>query len=405
MFRSTRLLWAASVTLLTCAGAVEAQSVWVGTWAAAPMAATNLAGEFAQDRTLREIVHVSVGGARLRLVLSNEFGMTPLMLGGAQVALSTGRGSIQATRSMVVTFSGRLDVAIPPGALVVSDPVALNLPPLSDLAVSLYVPGQRLGTVTVHGFANATAYEAGGNQIAASQLTGAREMQSWLFLKGVDVESAANKRSTGAIVALGDSITDGARSTPDANLRWPDVLARRLQDNPATAGLGVLNEGIGGNRILHDGAGPDALARFDRDVLAQAGVRYVIVLEGINDIGHATDPRAPIDVVSAQDLIAGLSQLATRAHLRDLKILGATLTPFVGAGYQSAAGEQIRRTLNQWIRTTRELDGVIDFDRVTSDPAHPGMFLPQADSGDHLHPGDAGHRAMGESIDLNLFSR
>ncbi|MDT7813442.1 MAG: hypothetical protein QOJ42_3358, partial [Acidobacteriaceae bacterium] len=208
-----------------------------------------------------------------------------------------------------------------------------------------------------------------------------------------------------SIVTFGDSITDGAHSTRDANARWPDILARRLQADKKTAHLGVLNQGIGGNRILHDTTGPSALARFDRDVIAQTGVKYLVIMEGINDIGHATDPAKPYDVVTADDLIAGLSQLATRAHTHGIKVIGATLTPFVGAKYQSPAGEEMRQAFNNWIRTTNQLDGVIDFDKVTTDPTHPGMFLILDDSGDHLHPGDAGYKAMGDSIDLNLFTK
>jgi lysophospholipase L1-like esterase len=238
--------------------------------------------------------------------------------------------------------------------------------------------------------------------LSAEKLTATKKIYSWNFLKGVDVQA---EREAGSIVAFGDSITDGAKSTRDTNTRWPDVLAARLAANKATAHLGVLNQGIGGNRILHDNTGPSALARFDRDVIAQAGVKYVIILEAINDIGHAADPKKPYDIVSADDLIAGFSQMARRAHTHGIKVIGATLTPYIGAGYQSPAGEAMRQAVNQWIRTTKELDGVVDFDKATADPAHPGVFLPADDSGDHLHPNDAGYKAMGEAIDLKLFAR
>ncbi|MEO6801656.1 MAG: SGNH/GDSL hydrolase family protein, partial [Granulicella sp.] len=246
-----------------------------------------------------------------------------------------------------------------------------------------------------------TSYTAAGNVVSATTLTEPTEIISWPILKGVDVLLSPD---SAAIVTFGDSITDGAHSTPNTNARWPDVLARRLHDNKKTANLAILNEGIGGNRILHDNTGPNALARFDRDVLSQPGVKYLIVLEGINDIGHAQDPIKPYDVVSTQELIGGFSQLAARAHLHGIRVIGATLTPYVGAKYASPAGEAMRQALNDWIRTTKELDGVIDFDKATRDPANPGTFAAANDFGDHLHPGDAGYKAMGNAIDLNLFT-
>ena len=206
-------------------------------------------------------------------------------------------------------------------------------------------------------------------------------------------------------MAFGDSITDGALSTRDKNARWPDVLAARLSANKKTAHMGVLNEGIGGNRILHDVTGPSALARFDRDVLAQSGVKYLIIMESINDIGHAADPVKPYDVVSVDDLAAGITQMARRAHTHGIKVIVATLTPYVGAHYYSPAGEVMRLAVNQWIRTTKEVDGVIDFEKAIRDPANASVFLPAYDSGDHLHPKDAGYKAMGDSIDLKLFAR
>jgi lysophospholipase L1-like esterase len=225
---------------------------------------------------------------------------------------------------------------------------------------------------------------------------------AWPFFKGIDVRASAR---TASVITIGDSITDGDHSTRDANARWPDVLARRLQADQKTANLSVLNEGIRGNRILHDGNGANALSRFNRDVLAQAGVKYLIILEGINDIGSATSPTNPSDPVTADDIIAGLLQLAIRAHTHGIQVFGATLTPYVGATYQSPKGESIRQAVNNWIRTTNQFDGVIDFDKVTTDPTHPGMLLPSYDSGDHLHPDDAGYKLMGESINLKLFSK
>ncbi len=377
---------------------------WVGTWAASPMAAKNPDGKFGapgtDGTTLREIVHISIGGPSIRVILTNEFGVDPLTIGAAQIALSAGTSDITAARSTALTFSGKSSIVIPPGALIISDPVALKVAPASNLAVSLFLPDQPVNQLTLHPFGDQTNYLVPGNVASAATLESPQTFFSWDFLKGIDVTSDEKGAS---IVTFGDSITDGAHSTRDANARWPNVLAHRLLADKKTAHLGVLNQGIGGNRILHDTSGPSALARFDRDVLAQTGVKYLVIMESINDIGHATDPNKPYDVVTAEDLIAGLSQLATRAHTHGIKVIGATLTPFVGAKYQSPAGEEMRQAINKWIRTTNQLDGVIDFDKVTTDPTHPGMFLPLDDSGDHLHPGDAGYKAMGESIDLNLF--
>jgi lysophospholipase L1-like esterase len=379
---------------------------WVGTWATSPMAAKNPTAKFGAEgtdgTTLREIVHISLGGPSVRAIFTNEFGLDPLTIGAAQIALSTEASAITPASALPLTFNGKPSITIPPGALIVSDPVALKVAPGANLAVSLFLPDQPVSQLTLHSFADQTNYLAPGNVITTASLDNPTPFYSWDFLKGIDVTADEKAAS---IVTFGDSITDGAHSTRDANARWPDVLARRLQADKKTDHLAVLNEGIGGNRVLHDTTGPSALARFDRDVLAQAGVKYLVIMESINDIGHATDPAKPYDVVTAEDLIVGLTQLAIRAHTHGIKVYGATLTPFVGAKYQSPAGEEIRQTINQWIRTTNQLDGVIDFDKVTTDPTHPGMFLILDDSGDHLHPGDAGYKAMGESIDLKLFTK
>jgi lysophospholipase L1-like esterase len=424
---------------------------WVGTWAAAPIAANNVLTPLREtapppstqtpsdstatpppstqtptpppasaesavrppnrpehflygtaDTTLREIVHVSLGGPILRVVFTNEFGTDPLIIGAAHVAISQGGSTINLVSSDGLTFGGRTSVTIPPGALVVSDPATVKVPAASDLAISFFLPAQTIHQLTQHGGANQISYSAPGNVVGAKTLDGPAEIHSWHFIKGVDVKVPAQD---GAIVAFGDSITDGAYATLNANARWPDDLFRRLQADKRTAGLGVLNEGIGGNRILHDTTGPNALARFDRDVIAQSGVRYVILMEAINDIGHAYDPNPArvYDLVSAGDLIFGLTQLAERAHAHGIKVYAATLTPYVGAGYSSPAGEQVRQALNQWIRTTSQIDGFIDFDKATQDPANPAVFSPADDSGDHLHPNDAGYKAMADSIDLKLF--
>src|SRR5579871_953810 len=376
---------------------------WVGTWATSPVAMPNTEGIFgAADTTFREIVHVSLGGSRARIILSNEFGLDPLTISAAHIALRTTGSEIDLASANALTFGGRPSVTIPPGALVVSDPVNLKLPAFADVAVSLFVPAQPMHQITHHSFADQTSYMAQGNVVGVKALESPKEIYNWPFLKGVDI--IAGDKSA-AIVAFGDSITDGAHSSRDANSRWPDLLAHRLQANKKTADLGVLNQGIGGNRILHDNTGPNALSRFDRDVLAQAGVKYLIILESINDIGHAQDPVKPYDVVTAEDLIVGLGQLATRAHTHGIKVYGATLTPYVGAKYSSPAGEAMRQTVNKWIRTTNQLDGFIDFDKATQDPANPTVFAPAADSGDHLHPADTGYKIMADSIDLSLFTK
>jgi lysophospholipase L1-like esterase len=380
---------------------------WVGSWATADLDRPNLTpknGDMvfgAADTTLRQIVHLSLGGAMVRVELSNRFGTEPLQVGAAHVALGT-KGEIQLPTANALTFGGRASVMIPAGADVVSDPVAMAVPQFADVTISIFLPAQKISHLTVHNSAYATEYVAAGNVVSEKTLPAdAKTMTSFFFLKAVDVKAAAGD---GAVVAFGDSITDGTASTTDANKRWPDFLARRLGADKKTAGLGVLNMGIGGNRVLHDGTGPSALARFDEDVLAQSGVKYMIVLESINDIGHAYDPNKPYDVVTTADLIQGLTQLVERAHMHGIKVFGATLTPYAGAKYMSPAGEEVRKAVNQWIRTGNVFDGVIDFEKATMDPAT-GAFKAEYDRGDHLHPTDAGMEAMAGAIDLRMFGR
>jgi lysophospholipase L1-like esterase len=353
----------------------------------------------AADTTVREIVHLSIGGPQVRVVFTNEFGTDPLTIGAAHVAVSQGGSTLNLASAAGLTFGGRTQIIIPPGALVVSDPADVSVPAGADLAISFFLPAQPIHQLSERG-SNHTGYVAPGNVVGARTLDNATEIRSWPFVKGVDVKAPAK---AAAIVAFGDSITEGAFSTMNEDARWPDELARRLLADKRTANLGVLNEGISGNRILHDNAGPSALARFDRDVLAQAGIKYLIVIEAINDIGTSYDPRRPHDVVTADDLIAGYQQIIERAHIHSIKVYIGTLTPYTGAGYMSPAGEAVRQTLNQWIRTTNQIDGFIDFDKAMRDPANPAMYLPAYDHGDHLHPSDAGYKAMGDAIDLNLF--
>jgi lysophospholipase L1-like esterase len=285
---------------------------------------------------------------------------------------------------------------------MVSDAVKLTVPDGGDLVVSLYFPETTTGA-GIHYAAQQTAYLAPGDQTAAVSFPEAAKIGSWVFLNGVEVLKPA---SAAAVVTFGDSITDGAASTPDANHRWPDTLAARL----APLGIGVLNAGIGGNRILNDPSGQvrfgvNALARFDRDVLAQSGVRWVVLMESINDLGHANADSLPSERVTADDIIVGMKQIIERAHTRGLKIFGATLTPFENprTGYFTPEKEVERKKVNAWIRTSGAFDGVIDFDKAVQDPQHPDRFAAIYDSGDHLHPGDAGYKAMGEAVDVKLF--
>jgi lysophospholipase L1-like esterase len=352
--------------------------------------------------TMREIVHISAGGPQIRLRFTNEFGLDPLTIADAHVALSAGGSAIQPGSDHAVTFGGAASVNIPPGGAIFSDPVALAVAPLADLAVSFYLPPQIMRAETFHGFADQDNYVADGHSSAAPDLPQPTTLASWYFFDGVDVSAAPDSR---AIVALGDSITDGAHSARNANLRWPDVLAARLNQDSNLAHVSVLNEGIGGNRVLNETVGPSAISRVDRDVLAQSGARYVIVLESINDIGRLAHVQVPWDAITAPQLEWGLKQIADRAHEHGLKIIGATLTPYGGANYSCEAGEQVREAVNDWIRTSGVFDGVIDFDKITRDPQNPARFNPLYDSGDHLHPSDSGYKAMGEGIDLTLFAK
>src|SRR5579875_2523593 len=398
-FLASLLLLPSLALAATHKPANTANGHWVGTWSTAPVSTSN--SNFSEDTTLREIVHVSIGGSSVRIVLSNAFGTDTLKIGGANVALVAEGSNIKGS-AVPALFSGQPAVDIPAGAEVVSDPIALPLPALSDLAVTVFLPGQTVSTVTQHGFADQTNYELAGNQLTSGDFAGATTLRSWPFLKAVEVSASAD---AGAIVCFGDSITDGALSTLDKNARWPDVLARRLQVDKKTAQLGVLNEGIGGNRLLHDVTGPNALERFDRDVLDQSGVKYLIILEGINDIGHAYDPQKPYDVITAEQLEMALTQLIERAHAHGIKVFGATLTPYVGAKYQSPQGEKVREAENDFILHSGKFDGVIDFAKATADPTDPTRFAPAANSPDNLHPRDAGYLIMGNSIDLSLFTK
>jgi len=379
---------------------------WVGSWATSqqiPEPRNALAPEALTDATLRQIVHLSLGGKSLRVHLSNAFGTEPLHIDAVHIArpLSPATPGIDPKSDQALTFQGRDDVTIPAGADYISDPLAFAATPDSDLAISLHfetAPAQQ----TSHPGSRATSYLAHGAQVSAADLPDAAKIDHWLTIAGVDVPA---KRGTAAIVALGDSITDGRGSTTNGNDRWTDDLARRLKGR-----LGVLNHGIGGGRVLRDGLGPNALARFDRDVLAQPGARYLIVFEGINDIGtfdaDATLPRAAHDGL-VRDLTGAFVQMVLRAHAAGIKVYGATITPFVDCGpyHPGPASEADRVAVNAWIRAPGHFDAVIDFDRTVRDPARPDHLAGPYDSGDHLHPSAAGYRVMAGAIPLSLFAR
>ncbi len=389
-----------TVLLALAAGSAMAQDVvWTGTWGAAPVAAPADAIAVSESgHTFRDIVHLSLGGKAIRLKISNEASETPLTIDSVHAALSAGAGATKPETDHVVTFGGAESVTVPAGAVIVSDPVAMPVEAFADVVVSLFVPSQPGKTLMYHALGMSTNYVAAGNVVAAASLDGAKKVMSWYLLKGVDVD-AGPKAS--AVVVLGASISDGYHSTPDKNLRWPDDLAARL----AGRHIGVVDEGISGNRLLHDGAGPSAVSRLDRDVLAQSGAKWVIVSLGTNDIGRTAFPIHPGEGVTAAQIIWSLQQIAARAHARGMKVIGATLNPFGGANYYSAVGEEMRQAVNAFVRSGKGFDGVIDFDLVTKDPAHPEVLLPKFDSGDHLHPNDDGYKAMADAIDLKLFEK
>ncbi len=385
-------------------GSGPATMAWIGTWAASqqvPEAQNALKSEDLHDATMRQIVHLSVGGERLRVHMSNVFGTMPLHLTSVHIArpLSPAAADIGVASDKALTFSGRTDVVIPAGAEYISDPTEYAVAPLSDLAVSLHIdspPEQQTG----HPGSRATSYLAHGDVVAAASLPDAKKVEHWCWIAGVDVNAV---KDSAAIVVLGDSITDGHGATTNGNDRWTDVLARRLQGSRKTKSLSVLNQGIGGNHLLTDGLGPSALARLDRDVIAQTGVRYLIVLEGVNDIGklsrEAEVSQAEHELL-VQQIIGAYGQIIARAHARGIRIFGATILPFGGSEYYhpASANEADRIAVNQWIREPGHFDGMIDFDKVAADPAHPDRLLPAYDCGDHLHPSPRGYQAMGEAV-------
>ncbi|WP_019831503.1 SGNH/GDSL hydrolase family protein [Sphingomonas sp. PR090111-T3T-6A] len=404
-----RTACAAALLALAPLPAIAAPAHWVGSWAASqqvPEPQNALAPADLHDATLRQVVRLSAGGSRIRLRLSNAFGTQPLVIDNVHVAraVSPAGARIDPASDKAVTFNGSASVTIPAGASYLSDPVAMNAAPLAVLAVSLHLP-EAPDRQTGHPGSRSTSYLVHGNQSAAADLANAQKVEHWYQLAGIEVEGPAG---AGAVVTLGDSITDGHGATTNGNDRWPDKLAERLQASPATRSLSVLNQGIGGNRLLLDGLGPNALARFDRDVLAQPGVRTVVLLEGVNDLGTLTrdasvTPEGHAALV--EQIIGAYRQIIERAHAQGVKVIGATILPYAGSSYYhpDAANEADRQAVNRWIREPGHFDGIVDFDRVTRDPAHPDHLRPDFDSGDHLHPSPAGYRAMADAVPLALL--
>ena len=353
-----------------------------------------------ENQTVRMLIRTTIGGKQVRVQLSNAQGYDPVAIGSVHVALHGQGSGIVAGSDRTATFGGQARVELQPGAVIVSDPIDLAVPQLSTLAISLYVP-EKVAQLTVHPLGLHTTYLAPGDLTSATSLAHARECNSYFWLTGVAVLAPGD---TQAIAALGDSITDGYATTPNAEHAWPSVLFERSMARRPGGNRSVVNLGISGNRVLRDGSGTSALARFDRDILSRPGVRWIIFLEGINDISFPAIPGAPAgDHISAEDLIAGYRKLIEKAHLHGIKIVAGTILPWEGVWTYTPQGEAIRQRVNQWIRSGKAFDNTVDFDAVTRDPTHPTRLNPEFDSGDHVHPNDAGNRAMAEAIDLSFF--
>jgi lysophospholipase L1-like esterase len=390
------------VLLISSAYPESSHEHWVATWTTPqplirpPAPPPQAAIKSFHDQTVRMIVHTSIGGSKLRVKLSNPFGAAAVTVGAAHVAMRSKDSEIVAGSGRALSFNGKPGCTLGPGMVILSDPADFAVPTQGDIAVSLYLP-EETGPPSAHNGLHTSYVSKQGNLTDAPAIADAVPMPAYYWLAGVDVLAPAK---TSLIVALGDSITEGARSTPDTNRAWPSALSARLAANKKTANFAVANMGIGGNRVLRDVAGASALARFDRDVLSQSGVEWVIMLEGINDIGRGnTEP------VSADDLIGAFKQLIERAHTHGIKAMGCTLPPYEGANYARVQGEAIRQALNNWIRTGGAFDAVVDFEAATRDPSNPKRLRPEFDPGDHLHPNDAGYQAMADAIDLSIFTK
>jgi len=398
-----------AVALLLAAGPLEAR--WVASWGSSqmtPNAEQQLPAATLPGATLRQVVRLTTGGDRLRVRISNVFGTQPLELHGVNIARATRLGSAAtvAGSDRALSFAGQRMAFVPAGSELVSDPVALSVAALTEVAISVRFAAAP-PVQTGHPGSRATSFLLAGDHLGAPDLPGASRHVGWFQVAAVDVAAPAR---SGAIVILGDSITDGYGTTVDTHERWPDRLAERLYANAATKRLAVINHGIGGNRILRDGLGPNALARFDRDVLGTAGVTHMILLEGVNDLGTLTRD-APVSAsVHASEvarLTATYAQIVARARERGIRAIGATIMPYAGSAYYhpDSVNEADRQAINAWIRAPGNFDAVIDFDALTRDAQRPNRLGAAFDSGDGLHPSIAGYRAMADAVDLKLFTR
>ena len=385
--------------------------VWVASWGASqqiPEPQNAVATDDLRDATVRQVFHLSLEGPALRVHLSNAFGTEALHFTSVHIArpVSPSSSAIDPATDRALTFAGSSDVTVPPGTEFISDPLDYPVAALSNLAVTFHLDSPP-ATQTGHPGSRATSYLVHGDFVGASNLLDAKNVDHWYQVSGIDVLAPAGGAS---IVVLGDSITDGHGATTNGNDRWTDILAQRLQASANKRSIGVSNQGIGGNHLLTDGLGPNALARFDRDVLAPAGVRWVIVFEGVNDLGGLTrdgEVTPEQHSVRVKHIISAYEQIVQRAHAHGLRVFGATITPYVGSDYYHPGplSEADRQAVNAWIRAAGHFDAVIDFDSVVRDPQHLDRLLPAFDCGDHLHPSPAGYRAMGEAVQLNLFAQ
>lgn len=413
--RTWRVL-AGAVGMFALSGTIDAAE-WVATWGAAPLPPSVAAGPFPgspkyANQTIRQVVRISAGGKRVRVRLTNEYGTKPLSIGAVRIALADEKGNVKAGTDRAVMFGGQASAMIPQGAPMLSDPVDMAVNALATLSISIYLP-EDTGPCTCHQTGMQTAYVSDAGDFTSKDFTPKEKTVQRAFLSGIEVEAATPAK---VIAVLGDSISDGVGSTNDTNRRWPDLFAERLAARDKRAAWGVVNMGISGNRLLTDGAGQNALARFDRDVLSLPGLTHVIVFLGVNDLGisygnfDGPNPinqffksQVPARKATADGLIGAYRQLAARAHAKGVKIYGATIAPYEGAIYYSSEGNAVREDVNKWIRTSGSFDGVLDFDAVFRDPAKPTQMAASLHSGDHLHGSDAGYEAVAKSIDLALF--
>ncbi len=405
------VLLAGGVWAQTVSAPAPGGQVWVASWGASqqtPEPQNAIAAEDLHDATVRQIFHLSLGGGALRVHVSNAFGSEALRFSSVHVArpVSPSSPAIDPSTDRALKFAGTAEVTVPPGAEFISDPVDYPVTALSDLAVTFHLDAAPAGE-TGHPGSRATSYYVHGDWVSARNFIEAKHVDHWYQVSEIDVQAVPGAAT---IVALGDSITDGHGATTNGNDRWTDVLASRLQGSPATRNVGVSNQGIGGNHLLRDGLGPNVLARFDRDVLAPAGARWVIVFEGVNDLGGlARNGEVPAAEHAGivQQVISAYQQIVVRAHAHGLRVYGATITPYVGSNYYHPGplSEADRQAVNAWIRGAGHFDAVIDFDAVVRDPEHPDRLLPADDCGDHLHPSPAGYKAMADAISLSLFTQ